>query len=169
MIEARPPLAFDRTNLKPLAVGLLAGFGFFLVACSVASLCVAFSSGEPLKGRLLMIAMAAVSFFLPGWFALASLRLKWTTGRWTISPEERRARQNRYAANKPSPMVRLVSSPAFRIITNGIMIVLAVANIWLQLRQGLHAFEFVLVVVWSAVAALSIWQLLPKSRVAAKS
>ena len=101
MTDAGPIVAQHPANPKPLAVALLAGFGLFLVAGGVVSLCAAFSSGEPLTGRLLMIAMAAVSLFLPGWFALALLRNKWTTGRWTLPPEERQARRSRVATSPP--------------------------------------------------------------------
>ena len=167
VMEAIHPIALHRPKLRPLAVVLLAAFGSFLVACSVASLRIALSSGEPLMGRLLMITMATVSIILPGWFAVASLRLKCTKGRWTLPPEERHARLDRYTTGEPSLPVRLVSSLAFRMVMNSMMVVLAAVNIWVQLRQGLHAFEVVLIVVWLAVAALSLWQLLHRHQTSA--
>jgi hypothetical protein len=169
MTDASPTIAQQRTNPKPLAVAVLAGFGLFLVACGLVSLCVAFASDERLSGRLLMIALAAVALFLPGWFALAPLRLKWTTGRWTIPPEERRAHLSRTATEQPSRILRFASSSAFRNVTDGIMVVLAAMNVRLQLREGMHGFQLLLVLVWSAVAASSLWRLLHRHTAAPES
>jgi hypothetical protein len=169
MTDANPTVVQHRTNPKPLAVALLASFGLFLVVCGVVSLCVAFSSDVPLRGRLLMIAMAAVSLFLPVCFELASSRMKWSTGRWTLPPEERQARLRRTATEKPWRIVRFASSLAFRNVVDGIMVVLAVMNIWLLVREGIHAFQLIIVIVWTAVAALSLWQLLHRHRAARES
>jgi hypothetical protein len=169
MTDASPTVAQHRTNPKPLAVAMVAVFGFFLVACGVISLCVAFFSSEPLRGRLLMTAMAAVSLFLPGCFAFTSLRMKCTTGRWTLPPEERQARLNRNATEKPSRMLRFASSSAFSNFMDGIMVVLAAMNVWLQVREGIHAFQLIIVVVWAAVAASSLWQLMHRYRAAPES
>ncbi|NYF80115.1 hypothetical protein [Granulicella arctica] len=161
MTDASPTIAQQRPHPKPLAVATLAGVGLFLVACAVVSLCGAFSSGERLRFRLLLIALAAVSLFLPGWFAFASLRLKWTTGQWTLTPEERRlAHLNRIAKEKSLRTLRFASSAAFRNVTDGIMVVLATINVWLQVRQGIYVFQVIIVVISSAVAASSLWRLL---------
>ena len=166
MTDASPIGAQDSTNPKPLAVALLAGFGLSLVPGGVVSLCAAFSSGEPLTGRLLMIAMAAVSLFLPSWFALALLRNKWTTGRWTLPREERQARRSRIATSR---VLRFASSPAFSSAIYGIMVVLSALNVWLETRKGIHAFQLIIVVVWSAIAASSLWRLLHRYRATPES
>jgi len=137
---------------SPRAVfAILAGVFLFLVVPGIFALFYALFAELSLPGRLLFLALAAVSLFMPVWAACVMVRRKLKTGRWRPSPEEWMQLRVKAADRKVSP--RLTQGLA------ALNVLLAGAYIFQALKDPRSYANLLFALIWSSAAAHSIWQL----------
>jgi hypothetical protein len=141
--------SYERRRAPHLVAAILTGFILFLVIPGVFSIWFAFSQEQPLAGRLLFLALAACSLFLPAWVAVASVRRKLTTGKWTPSAEERMQLRAESAAKKfPTWIDPLIAAAN---------LFLAAVYVFLAVRDE-SVLWYVIAAVWILIALQSLWQ-----------
>jgi hypothetical protein len=137
-----------RTNPRVVAAMLVALF-VFLIIPGVISIWYAFSPGLTVASRLLFLALAACSLFLPVWAAWVSCHRKWKTGSWRPSPEERRQLRAKSATKKFPTWVDPVIAAS--------NVFLAAVYVFLAVHDD-SVLWYALSALWIVIALQSLWR-----------